>query len=82
MTQKKLRTNVFDKIDTLKELNNDDVISAEQLWMEIEQLSDMLTTVRAQLKSFEENRNNTNLRRNIQMFKDYRNDNDNESLDL
>tara|TARA_Y100000389_G_scaffold32953_1_gene28020 strand:+ start:555 stop:809 length:255 start_codon:yes stop_codon:yes gene_type:complete len=82
-TQKKLRANVFDKIDALKKLNNEeDVIFTEQLWMEIEQLSDMLITIQSQMKTIEDNNNNINLQRNIKLFQDYIHNNEDEFLDL
>ena len=82
MTQKKLRANVFDKIDSLKKKKNDDVIATEQLWMEIEQLSDTLSSIRSQIKTIEDNHNNINLRRNIQLFRNYIHNNKDDFLDL
>lgn len=81
VTQNKLRSNVFDKIDKLKTQSNDDTMSTEQLWMDIEQLLKLLTTIRSQINVIEENRKDTNLQRNMQMFQDTRNNND-ESMDL
>jgi hypothetical protein len=82
ITQKKLRANVFDKIDALKKQNKTDILSTEKLWMEIEQLSDMLTTIRSKINTIEENHNNVNLQRNMQLFQDYIHNNEDKSLDL